>query len=317
MQERTLKVLELDKILARLSDFAVMAETREKLASLKPYTDIEKARTALSETDEARSLSVRHGRPPLVPLTSPGAALRRTKIGASLSPGELLSAAHVLRISRLTKAYFDMRDFETDYPLLSMYAHRLSENRAVEQKIFDCIISEDEIDDNASDALFSIRRKKNSLTNKVKDILTDIIHSSSYSQMLREPIVSMRGDRYVVPVKSEYRSSFKGVVHDTSQTGGTVFIEPLKVVETNNEIRELAGREKEEIDRILAELSTLIGLCANEIDGDFSVLTDIDFVFAKAAYADSIEASVPVLNDKNIIDIKKVFHPNRYYYYYL
>lgn len=309
MQERTLKVLELDKILARLSDFAVMAETREKLASLKPYTDIEKARTALSETDEARSLSVRHGRPPLVPLTSPGAALRRTKIGASLSPGELLAAAHVLRISRLTKAYFDMRDFDTDYPLLFMYAQRLSENRAVEQKIFDCIISEDEIDDNASDTLFSIRRKKNSLTNKVKDILNDIIHSSSYSSMLREPIVSMRGDRYVVPVKSEYRSSFKGVVHDTSQTGGTVFIEPLKVVETNNEIRELAGREKEEIDRILAELSTLIGLCANEIDEDFSVLTDIDFVFAKAAYADSIEASVPVLNDKNIIDIKKGRHP--------
>ena len=144
-----------------------------------------------------------------------------------------------------------------------------------------------------------------SLTNKVRDILNDIIHSSTYSQALREPIISVRGDRYVVPVKSEYKKSFPGVVHDSSQSGGTLFVEPMKVVETNNEIRRLAAEEKEETDRILANLSSDIAENANDILGNYDIFIIIDSLFAKAAYADSINASLPVVNDEKYINIKK------------
>lgn len=309
MKEKVFKTLELDKILNQLSHMAVMEPAREMLLSIKPYTDVSSVITALDETDEARLISVRHGMPPISPLSDIGGAIKRTKIGASLSCSELLMLAHTLRISRNVIKYCDIRDFSADYPLLNLLVSSLFQSRQTEQRIFDCILSEDEIDDNASEHLSSIRRKKMSLSNKVKDILNDIIHSPAYATALRDPIISMRGDRYVVPVKSEYKSSFPGVVHDTSSSGGTMFIEPLKVVETNNAIRELAAEEKEEIERILAELTAMVAVNADDILDNYRILTKIDFIFAKARYADKLEASKPKINCSNIIDIKKGRHP--------
>ena len=309
MEQRVLRVLELDKILSALSEFAVMENTRERLLSLTPFDDIDKAQRALCETDEARIFKARQGRVPLVPLADITAAVNRAKIGALLSFGELLSVGHILRVSRQVQGAFNVRDFESDYPLLNMLSSNLQMQKELERHIFDCIISDEEIDDNASETLFKIRRKKASLANRVKDILNDIIHSQAYSATLRDPIISMRGDRYVVPVKSECRAMIKGVIHDTSQSGGTLFVEPLRVVETNNEIRKLSGEESDEIERIVSELSNEVADNAEIILESFKALCDIDFVFAKAAYADKIEACVPSLNADNIIDIKKGRHP--------
>ncbi|MBO4897280.1 MAG: endonuclease MutS2 [Clostridia bacterium] len=309
MEDKTLRVLELDKILRAASEFAVMGNTKEKILNLTPFDDIEKARTALCETDEARVFRARQGRPPLQPLGNVSAAVNRSKIGALLSFSELLSVGHILRVSRQILGFFDVRDFEADYPLLNMSASSLQPQKDLERHIFDCIISDEEMDDNASETLYRIRKKKASLANKVKDILNDIIHSPSYSSALRDPIISMRGDRYVVPVKSEARGTIKGVIHDTSSSGGTIFVEPLKVVETNNEIRKLSGEESDEMERIVAELSSEVSENAEIILDDFNALSDIDFIFAKADYADKINACMPLLNEDNIIDIKKGRHP--------
>ena len=309
MEERIYKVLELDKILSAASEFAVMENTKEKLLALTPFDDIEKARTALSETDEARVFRTRRGRPPLQPLGDISAAVNRSKIGALLSFPELLSVGHILRVTRQILGFFDVRDFETDHPLLNISASRLQPQKDLERHIFDCIISDEEMDDNASETLCKIRKRKAALANKVKDILNDIIHSPSYSQALRDPIISMRGDRYVVPLKSEARGVIKGVIHDTSSSGGTLFVEPLKVVETNNEIRRLSGEESDEMERIVSELSGEVADNADIILEDFKALSEIDFIFAKADYADKIDASMPLLNEDNIIDIKKGRHP--------
>lgn len=309
MNDKVFKTLELNKILDKLSEMSVMEITKARLLNLTPYTEQSKVIRALEETNEARIISVRHSMPPLSPLSNIYVTIKRAKIGACLSCSELLLLGHTLRISRLVIKYCDIRDFISDYPLLNVLTSSLFQDRITEQRIFDCIISEEEIDDNASELLASIRRKKIALSNKIKDILNSIIHSSTYSQALRDPIISVRGDRYVVPIKAEYKSSFPGVIHDTSASKGTLFIEPLKVVETNNAIRELCADEKEEIDRILAELTSMVAINADEIQEDYNTLVDIDFIFTKARYADKLEASKPNINSKNIIDIKKGRHP--------
>jgi len=309
MNKKVRKILELDKILEKLSEFAVMNKTKEALLKIEPSSSLSEVEKLLNETDEGRVFAVKHSRPPVVPLSEIGAAVKRLKIGATLSCGELLAVGHVLRSARTIIKYFSVDNFEEQFPLLLKYKNLLYEDKLRENKIFSCILSDSEIDDNASLKLSEIRRKKMSLQNKVKDILQEIIHSPSYAKALQEPIVSMRGDRYVVPVKSEYKSSIGGVVHDTSQSGGTLFVEPMKVVETNNKIRELAADEKEEIERILAEISGEIAEIADNLTDNFEIISHIDFIFAKAAYADSIEAAKPQINDKNIIDIKDGRHP--------
>jgi len=309
MNKKVRKILELDKILEKLSGFAVMSQTKSALMKIEPSASVEQVKKLLCETDEGRIFTVKHSRPPIVPLSDIGAAVKRLKIGATLSCGELLATAHVLRAARVIVKYFGVDNFDNEFPNLNIYKNMLYEDRVRESRIFSCIISEEEVDDNASPELSAIRRKKHSLQNKVKDILQEIIHSPAYAKVLQEPIVSMRGDRYVVPVKSEHKSSLKGVVHDTSQSGGTLFVEPMKVVETNNQIRALAADEKEEIDRILAELSESMGEITEELLNNFKTISDIDFIFAKAAYADSINAAKPVICNEKIIDIKDGRHP--------
>ena len=309
MDDKALKILELYKILKTLSNYAIMEKTKERLLELRPMKNTNDVLYALKETDEARRITIARKRIPLVPLADIGGAVKRVKIGASLSCGELLACAHILRVVRVINSYIDFQNYDEDFPILSSLTSSLSEDRSLEQKIFDCILSDDEVADDASVTLASIRRKKSALTNKVKDILNNIIHSPNYAQALRDPIISVRGDRYVVPVKSEYKKAVPGVVHDSSATGGTLFVEPMKVVETNNEIRRLTSLEKEEIDKILAELSEEVSVIADALLSNYNTFIKLDAIFAKAAYADSIEASMPVINDNQVIKIKKARHP--------
>lgn len=309
MEQKTLHVLEFNKITAMLSEKAVIAATSEHLSSLTPSADILEIRRALNETDEARRLTAKQGTAPLSPVSDIRASVKRSVIKSSLTNSELLNIAAVLRTARAMAQYSDIKDFEADYPLLNEIFSSLIPKREIEREIGNAIISEDEIDDNASPALSAIRRKMAQTSNKIKDILDGIIKSSQYAQILQEPIITMRSGRYVVPVKSEHKSSFPGVVHDTSQTGATLFIEPIKVVDANNEIRRLAAEEKEEINRILAELSALVADNADDILADYGCLLKLDFIFAKAALADDMRASMPAVNEDGVTDIKKARHP--------
>lgn len=305
MESKALKVLEYNKILESLSECAVIPQTAKLLLELTPYTDIHLALTALKETDEARQITVKQGSLPISPIGDVRGAVRRAAVSAQLSCSELLNIAHTLRISESVIKYFSFRDFDVSYPLINSVLCEITILKEFKQKIFNAIVSEDEIDDNASEALFNIRRKKASLSDRVKEILNSIIHSPVAMQALQEPIITMRDNRYVVPVKAENKASIPGVVHDTSQSGATLFVEPLKVVETNNEIKKLEALEKEEINRILSELSAGVAENEAQILSNYNALIKLDFIFAKARLADKMNASCPSINNDGVIEIKK------------
>ncbi len=309
MDERVLKTLEYNKIISRLAEKAQTRGGKEQLLGLLPYTSVGDVISALAQTTQAREVAVKHSYPPISAVGDVRAAVRRSTINAILGNAELLNIGHLLRVSRALLKYVDFRDFTVTYPVLNAVFCRLAPVRELENRIFEVIISEEEIDDNASATLASIRRKKTALTNRVRDILNEIIKSPAYAQVLRDPIISMRGDRYVVPVRAESRSSLPGVVHDTSQSGGTVFVEPMKVVETNNQIRQLASEEKEEIERILAELTGYVAENAQIVLENYEAVVNIDAIFAKARLADEMNASCPEINSKNIIEIRRGRHP--------
>ena len=309
MDKKALSVLEYSKILEKLSACAILPQTGMQIEEMPVYSDAQSTIRALNETDEARRIGVKCGSIPLVPFKNVIPAVKRAVISSQLSCGELLNIAHLLRVSEAVLRYFDVRDFEIEYPLLHGISCGIVPLSETKQEIFSAIISEEEVDDNASVTLAGIRRKKVSLSNKVRDILNSIIRTPSTAQALQEPIITMRDNRYVVPVRAEHKALVPGVVHDTSQSGATLFVEPMKVIETNNEIKKLEAQEKEEIGRILSELSALVAEGEGEIICNYNAIIKLDFIFAKARLADKMNASCPIINDKGIIDIKKARHP--------
>lgn len=309
MEERTLRVLEFNRIKELLQEKAVCAETQERCGALLPVENIYEARELLRITGEAESLLIKKGAPPISPVRNISGAAMRSSAGGVLSMGELLQIAHVLRMARGMKSYADEDDFESSYPSLSNIFAAVIENKKLENAIFSAIISEEEMADDASAELLSIRRKMRSLHSKIRDVLNDMVHSPSYSSLLQEPIVSMRGDRYVIPVKSEHKSQVAGVVHDSSASGATLFVEPMAAVEINNKLRELRGDEKDEIERILSELSSSVAEFSEPITQNYKAIMEIDFAFAKGKLARSMNASQPELNSDGIINIKRGRHP--------
>ena len=309
MTEKTLRVLEFDKIREMLSKEAVTLSGAETLLKITPYLDADKVRLSLKETDEAVVLSAKQGSIPISAICNIIPVVKRAEIGASLSFSELLNVARLLKTAREIRKFIDIRDFETDYPVLNTICSVVAENIDLEKRIFDCILSEDEMDDNASKELSTIRRKISVLSGKVREILNDIIRSSIYQKALQEPIITMRNERFVVPVKGEFKSLVPGVVHDTSQSGATLFIEPMKVVETNNEIRKLVSAEKEEIDRIVAELSALVAESSDLIISDYKSIIRLDIIFSKAKLAYKMNAICPSINEEGHINIKQGRHP--------
>jgi len=309
MEERTLRVLEFNSIREMLADHAMCVEARERSGALLPVENIYEARELLKITSEAESLLIKKSTPPISPVRNISGAAKRAAADGVLSMSELLAIGHTLRMARGLIRYFEEDGYEELFPSLSSLFSALSENKKLENSIFGAILSDEEMADDASGELLAIRRKMRSLHSKIRDVLNDMVHSSSYANLLQEPIVSMRGDRYVIPVKSEHKGQVPGVVHDSSASGATLFVEPMAAVEINNKLRELHSQEKDEIERILASLSSEVAEFSEQITENYKIIIDLDFAFAKGKLARKMNASMPELNSDGIINIKKGRHP--------
>ncbi len=301
------KALELDKILGLLAEKTSGDESREAALSLKPECNLKKAQMNLKMTDDAYVLSGKYGAPYFGRLRNVANELRRGDAGGILSPRELLRIAETLRVIRGVKQW--QGKCENTSTSLDFLFQGLVPNKFLEEKITGAILNDEEFSDNASPALADIRRKIRTASSKAREVLDKIIHSSTYQKYLRDTIVTQRDGRYVVPVKAECRGNVPGLVHDTSASGQTVFIEPMGVVQANNDIRVLVAKEEAEIERILFELSALAGSYADAIIGSYKCLVELDVIFAKAELAYSMKAVKPKLNDKGVIDLKKARHP--------
>lgn len=304
---RHYKTLELDKILDRLAGQTSIDDSRQMALELEPQFDLKKVEVLLAQTDDAVMLSGRFGAPSFGGAKNCSGHLRRAQAGGCLTAGELLTVAQTLRIIRTVKVWHSrFANVETS---LDGFFSGLVSNKFLEEKITSAIISEDEISDKASPALSDIRRKIRTASSKAREVLDKIVHSSTYIKYLQDTIVTQRDGRYVVPVRSECRNNVPGLVHDTSSSGATVFIEPMGVVQANNDIKMLKAKEQEEIERILFELSANAGDFADSIVRSYANLAELNLIFAKANLAYSMRASKPIMNDRGVIDIKQARHP--------
>lgn len=301
------KSLELDIVLKMLADEATCDDAKDLALSLKPVKDINEAELLLSQTEDAFSLLARFGSPSFSGLRNVNNAVSRAAAGASLNPKELLEIAYTLRAIRSLYEWFGhCSNVRTN---LDFFFENITVNKYLETKILTAIISEEEIADTASEELAEIRRKIRAKSNSVREKLDSIIHSSHYQKYLQEAIVTQRNGRYVVPVKAEHRNDVHGLVHDTSSSGATVFIEPVSVVEANNDIKMLQGKERDEIQRILFELSADAGNFDESIKASYDSAVRINLIFAKAQLAYKMKATKPILNDEGMIELKNARHP--------
>ena len=304
---RHLKAIELDKILEMLATECQCEETAPRALSLRPSANKEYVEILLKQTLDAYEMLSKFGGPSFRGISDVSGFIARANAGGALNMRELLKIGHMLRGVR---ALIDWRSHcEGVKTSLDKFFASLYANRYLEDKIFTCILSEDEMADNASPELATIRRKKRDASARIRSNLDKMIHSGAYSKYLQESVVTFRGGRFVVPVKSEYRSEVAGMVHDTSSTGATVFIEPASVVNLNNDIKILEGKERDEIERILAEISGETAAFSDHIKQSFENALVLDLIFAKAQLAYKMKASMPVINNEGIIDISKARHP--------
>ncbi|MCI6693107.1 MAG: endonuclease MutS2 [Clostridium sp.] len=307
MQERTLKVLEFNKIKDKLKDYAITTSSKEMIDKLQPYETIYEVRKKLKETDEALDLLITKGNPPFEGLHDVKEGVERAKKGGVLSPGQLLKIGGMLKCSRNFKNYISRREDETAHLILEDLAYILTPIKNLEDTIEISIISEEEISDRASGTLNSIRRNLKEKNSSVRDKINSIVRSNA--KYLQDSLYTMRGDRYVLPVKAEYKSAVPGLVHDQSSTGATLFIEPMSLVNLNNEIKELKLKEKAEIERILMDLSNKVFDVIDTVESNFNILTELDFIFAKGKYASNLNAICPEVNEDKSFDIIQGRHP--------
>ncbi len=305
--EKYSKALEFDKVLARLAEFTGCEDARNAALGLTPETDVNLVRALLSETADAHNLLARFGGPSFGGLKNVNNSLARASAGSVLNTRELLDIGEVLRVIRSLSQWRESNSGVATS--LDPLFNTLMPNKYLETAIFNAIIAEDEISDKASAELADIRRKIRIQESGVREKLDKFTRSSSFSKFLQENIVTQRNGRYVVPVKSEHRADVPGLVHDTSSSGATVFIEPMAIVEANNEIKVLKSKEREEIDRILSSLSAQAGDFAQGIKDSYECAVELNLIFAKAQYAYSLKASPAEINDKGIINLKKARHP--------
>ncbi len=307
MTERSLRVLEFGKIRDQLAQYCVSDMGRELCDALTPAGNMDDVRRSQQETEEARTVLTYLGGTPMVSFSDVRAPLHLAEIGSALSPRALLEIAACLRASRAARdALVGERE---NTPMLTANASRLSTFKPIEQAITDAILSEDEIADRASTELFTIRRKMRACNERVRERLNGMIHNSAFQKYLQEAIITMRADRYVLPVKQEYRSMVPGIVHDQSSTGATIFVEPMAVVEIGNELKQLISAEKAEIERILRALSAQVAPEAGAIADNLAILAQLDFAFAKAALAREMHACPPKMNGEGRINIIRGRHP--------
>lgn len=305
--EKEFTTLEFDKVLAALAEHAISPAAKELCLSLSPAETREDAEKALGQTASAEKLLLNFGAPSFGSLKDVTGACARAQNGAQLAPSELLAAANVLKLTERLKKFLDEHLDESD--ALSEDRYSLVPNNYLADKILSSFVGEDEVADGASPALREIRRKQAQARNKIKSSLDSLVRSQQTQKYLQENIVTQRNGRYVIPVKAEYRSEIAGLVHDTSSSGATLFIEPMSVVNANNELSELDAKERAEIDRILSALSSEVGDYAETISEDFRTARFFDFCFAKARYAAALRAVRPELNENGVIQAEKARHP--------
>ena len=304
--EKSLQKLELPQVLQLLSACAGSLGGKEACLRLVPTSDLEEVELLLQQTTAASDLCARKGNPVFGDVTDVSASLERAERGGTLQPKELLRIAGILRCARTTQGYVSEDDVKT---VLDSLFHALTPNKYLEDKIFGAIVSEEEIADTASTALADIRRHMRIQSGKIRDSLQKVISSPAYSKFLREPIITIRQGRYVVPVKSECKNDVPGLVHDVSASGSTYFVEPMSSVNANNALRELELKEKKEIERILAELSAEAAGYRHAIDLDYQMLVQLDVIFAKAKLGYQMRAGAPIMNDQGRVELRKARHP--------
>lgn len=302
-----LKTLELDKILGLLAEQASNEETRRMALAIRPYGDLQTIRNECLKVSQALSLSVQFGTPPFSNFKDVSTSAARAKSGAVISLRDLMDIAAMLRqIKGLADWYSHCENVETD---LDYLFSRLSPNDWLLEKLERSIISDTEIADAASPELAAIRRKINRAGMQLRETLDKMIKNKTTQQYLQESSVTIRDGRFVLPVKSEYRGQVSGLIHDTSATGQTIFIEPMAIVEANNDIRLLEGKEQEEIERIICELCSDCGDYADILCENYKICTELNLYFAKSNLAAKLNCSLPEINDDGIVNLKKARHP--------
>ena len=298
--------LELPKILEMLASHTCCEDSRELALNLEPKTNLRAVETLLSQTLDAHTLMAKFGAPKFGNLKNVNNSLSRAEAGAVLNIPELLYIAENLRVIRSLSEWHGNSAVKTT---IDGFFEALMPNKFLEEKINSSILNEEELADTASPELFEIRRKIRSASARVREKLDKMTHSAATAKYLREPIVTMRNGRFVIPVRNEFRSEVPGLVHDTSSSGVTVFVEPTAVVEANNEIKVLQSKERDEIDRILAELSAEAGSFCSSIKSSYENAVYINLIFAKAELAYEMKAAAPELNDEGIIELRNARHP--------
>lgn len=307
MKEKALRVLEFNKIKEKLKFYAVTSGGKEFIDKLMPYSTCFEVRNKLQESNEALDILMRKGAPPFEGLYDVRDGLTRAEKEGVLTVAQLLKIGSMLRCSRRFKEYISRGEEEIAYPKLEDLAYILTPIKPLEQEIENAIVSEEEISDRASQTLYGIRRSLKEKNSSVREKINGIVRANS--KYLQDSIYTMRGDRYVLPVKTEYKGAVPGLVHDQSSSGATLFIEPMSLVNLNNEIKELFLKEKAEIERILSDLSAKVSDNIEECINNSNILLELDFIFAKGKYASALNAICPELNEDRSFDIIQGRHP--------
>lgn len=309
MNEKALRILEYNKIIEKLTDHATSPMGKDMCRNLLPTADLGEICQNQMETSDALSRIYAKGSLSFSGLRDIRDSLLRLKVGSSLSVTELMHIASLLETALRAKSYGRRETDDMNTDSLDSLFNAIEPLSPVCREIRRCILSEEEIADDASPGLKHVRRSIKLTNERIHSQLNSMVNSSSVSSMLQDNLITMRGGRYCLPVKAEYRSQIQGMIHDQSSSGSTLFIEPMAVVKLNNDLRELAAKEKEEIEKILAELSNQCAEYQEELSTDISVMAHLDFVFAKANLSRSYNGSEPLFNENGYINIKKGRHP--------
>ncbi len=309
LSEKSLKTLEYYTILQQLAEHCVSGRAKQQAKELRPLHDVEEVCELLRQTDDAKHLMTAGGAPGFGGVRDVSAALSRANMGGVLSTRELLYIASLLHTANQVRKYGAEQMEKGEHTTLDVYFSRISSNRYLEERITRAIISEEEIADAASSELANLRRQMRAQNVRVRETLNHIVSSPTYSKYLQESLVTQRDGRFVIPVKSEHRGDIPGMVHDVSSSGATLFIEPSQVVDANNQLKILQGKEKAEIERILAELTAEVADCGDAIAADYDVLCKLDFIFAKARFSFALNACAPQINKKTQVKLLRARHP--------
>ena len=311
MINKNLDRLEFNKVLEKISNYCITSSGKELILNLSPYSDSTLVEKALNETSLALELLIRKGSVPISEIADIDVYVKNLESGNSLSARALLDIANVLRVSRELKEYlYKDKSFDlSDFTLLENIFNELYSNEVIENKIFSSILDENTIDDNASSTLSSLRRNKRKLEQDIREKLSNFIHSGTYSKYIMDSIITIRSDRFVIPVKEEFKDKISGSILDISASGSTVYIEPSSIYELNNKINSIKVLEAIEIEKILSNLSSSLMPITSNLNTDAKTIGLLDFIFAKAKYSKSIDGICPILNDDKVINLIGARHP--------